>query len=293
VTSVGDIAPRPEIDPRYVEARRVLIDALEALAPHGRAFVVAGAQAVYLRTGDADLAIAPYTTDGDLALDPALLGDDPQLEAAMKSAGFDLSLVDGHVEPGVWVTKARNGGNEFLIPVDLIVPEGAARGGGRRGARLGIHGKRAARRAVGLEAALVDHSPMIVAALSPADSRSIEVEVAGSTALLIAKAHKLHDRVAASRADRIDDKDAADVVRLMQTTSATDVGTTFIKLREDEIARRPSMDGLTYLNDLFGRRGRPGIAMASRALRIGVPEERVEAICTAYMARLLEVTPSE
>lgn len=293
MTSVGDIAPRPEIDPRYVEARRVLIDALEALAPHGRAFVVAGAQAVYLRTGDADLAIAPYTTDGDLALDPALLGDDPQLEAAMKSAGFDLSLVDGHVEPGVWVTKARNGGNEFLIPVDLIVPEGAARGGGRRGARLGIHGKRAARRAVGLEAALVDHSPMIVAALSPADSRSIEVEVAGSTALLIAKAHKLHDRVAASRADRIDDKDAADVVRLMQTTSATDVGTTFIKLREDEIARRPSMDGLTYLNDLFGRRGRPGIAMASRALRIGVPEERVEAICTAYMARLLEVTPSE
>jgi hypothetical protein len=293
VSSEGDTWPRPEIDPRYVEARRVLLDALEALAPHGRAFVVAGAQAVYLRTGDADVAIAPYTTDGDLALDPALLGDDPQLEAAMKSAGFDLSLVDGHVEPGVWVTKARNGGNEFLIPVDLIVPEGAARGGGRRGARLGIHGKRAARRAAGLEAALVDHSPMIVAALSPADSRSIEVEVAGSTALLIAKAHKLHDRVAASRADRIDDKDAADVVRLMQTTSATDVGTTFIKLREDEIARRPSMDGLTYLNDLFGRRGRPGIAMASRALRIGVPEERVEAICTAYMARLLEVTPSE
>ncbi|MGH2715620.1 MAG: hypothetical protein ACRDM7_17370 [Thermoleophilaceae bacterium] len=266
---------------------------MEALAPHGRAFVVAGAQAVYLRTGDADIAVAPYTTDGDLALDPALLGDDPQLEAAMKSAGFDLSLVDGYVEPGVWVTKARNGGDEFLIPVDLIVPEGAARGGGRRGARLGIHGKRVARRAVGLEAALVDHSPMIVAALSPADSRSIEVEVAGSTALLIAKAHKLHDRIAASRTDRIDDKDAADVVRLMQTTSATDVGTIFIKLREDKIARRPSMNGLTYLNDLFGRRGRPGIAMASRALRIGVPEERVEAICTAYMARLLEVAPSE
>jgi hypothetical protein len=293
VSSVGDTAPPPEIDPRYVEARRVLLDALEALAPHGKAFVIAGAQAVYLRTGDADIAVAPYTTDGDLALDPALLSDDPQLEAAMKSAGFELSLVDGHVEPGVWVTKARIGGDEFLIPVDLIVPEGAAWGGGRRGARLGIHGKRAARRAVGLEAALVDHSPMIVAALSPADGRSIEVEVAGSAALLIAKSHKLHDRIAAGRADRVDDKDAADVVRLMQTTSATDVGTTFTKLREDEIARRPSMNGLTYLNDLFGRRGRPGIAMASRALRIGVPEKRVEAICTAYMARLLEVALSE
>jgi hypothetical protein len=50
-------------------------------------------------------------------------------------------------------------GEELLIPIDLIVPEGAATGGGRRGARLGLHGNRAARRAVGLEAALVDHAP--------------------------------------------------------------------------------------------------------------------------------------
>jgi len=56
-----------DVDPRYVEARRVLLNALAALAPHGPAFVVAGAQAVYLRTGDADIAVAQYTTDGDLA----------------------------------------------------------------------------------------------------------------------------------------------------------------------------------------------------------------------------------
>ncbi len=56
----------------YVAARKVLLDALMALAPHGRAIIVAGAQAVYLRTGSADLAVAPFTTDGDLALDPGI-----------------------------------------------------------------------------------------------------------------------------------------------------------------------------------------------------------------------------
>jgi hypothetical protein len=284
-----DMTQPLDLDPRYVEARRVLLDALEALAPHGKAFIVAGAQAVYLRTGNADIAIAPYTTDGDLALDPCLLGEDPELEAAMDGAGFHLSRVDGHVEPGVWVAEATADGEEFLLPVDLIVPEGAATGGGRRGARLGVHGRRAARRALGLEAALVDHSPMTVRALDPADGRAIEVEVAGAPALLVAKAHKLHDRVAENRAARVDDKDAADVIRVMQTTSPEEVGATFRTLCDHSIAGGPSRDALAYLDDLFGRRGRAGIEMAARALRLGMPEERIEAISTAYTGRLLEV----
>lgn len=288
MSPIGTGASGPEADPRYVEARRVLLDALSALAPHGAAFVVAGAQALYLRTGDADIAVAPYTTDGDLALDPTLLCEEPALEAAMAGAGFHLSLVDGHVEPGIWVASATVDGEDFLVPVDLIVPEGAATGGGRRGARLGVHGKQAARRALGLEAALVDHSPMTVAALDPADGRSIDAEVAGDAALFVAKAHKIHDRVASNRTDRLDDKDAADVVRLMQTASPSDVGGTFVTLCEHPIAGAPSRDALRYLDELFGRRGRPGIEMASRALRVGMPEERIEAICTAYTARLLE-----
>ncbi len=64
----------PGIDPSYVEACRVLLDALVALAPQGAAFIVAGAQAIYLRTGEADIAVAPYTTDGDLTLDPVAVG---------------------------------------------------------------------------------------------------------------------------------------------------------------------------------------------------------------------------
>jgi hypothetical protein len=85
------------------------------------------------------------------------------------------------------------------VPVDLIVPEAASTGEGRRGARLGPHGNRAARRAVGLEAALVDHSPITISALDRADARVMTAEVAGPAALIVAKAHKINDRFAAGR----------------------------------------------------------------------------------------------
>ena len=50
-------------DPLYVLARRILLDTLEALENQRQALVLVGAQAIYLHTGEADLAVAPYTTD--------------------------------------------------------------------------------------------------------------------------------------------------------------------------------------------------------------------------------------
>ncbi|MGH9093314.1 MAG: hypothetical protein ACRDZR_18330 [Acidimicrobiales bacterium] len=275
------------IDPRYAAARRVLLDALFALAPHGSAVIVAGAQAIYLHTGDADFGIAPFTTDGDLVIDPSLLGDDPELEVAMVAANFThLLRPGGHVEPGTWVSPATIAGKAELIPVDLIVPEGMAPSGGRRSVQLGGHGNRAARRALGLEAALVDHVPVRIAALDPTDDRFITAEVAGPAALLVAKAHKINDRVASARSHRLDDKDASDVVRLMQTIPVLSVAAVFSKLLADTVAGQPTRDALLYLTDLFGRRGRPGVTMAVNALRFAVEAATVEVISTSYIEQL-------
>ena len=95
----------------YVPARAVLLDALNALGPHLHAVVLVGAQAVYLHTGDADLAIAPTTPDADLALSPVQLLDEPLLEDALRGAGFELAA-----DPGAW--RGR-----FGVAVDLMVPE--------------------------------------------------------------------------------------------------------------------------------------------------------------------------
>jgi hypothetical protein len=93
-----------KVDELYVMARSVLLDALEALGSHRDAIVLVGAQAVYLRVGEADLAVAPFTTDGDLAVDPAVLAQIPPLEEALSTtaaisaqAGLrDHALVVGH-----------------------------------------------------------------------------------------------------------------------------------------------------------------------------------------------------
>lgn len=146
------------LDPEYIEARTVLLDALDALADHRQALVVVGAQAVYLRTDPLE-GYQPFTTDADVVVDPALLPPRPGIERAMRGAGFHLKGEDtGRPEPGVWEARVAvaDRRDDLVIPVDLIVPEAVAPPGGRRGARLGgEHGKRAARRAVGLEGALV------------------------------------------------------------------------------------------------------------------------------------------
>jgi hypothetical protein len=166
------------------------------------------------------------------------------------------------------------------------VPAGVAAPEGKRGARLGIHGDRAARKIMGLEATLVDHTEMAIAALDPADARVIVAKVASVAALLIAKAYKIHDRVVSGRTDRLSDTDASDCFRIMQSTTPADVAATLATLASDPIAGPTSVDGVDHLHDLFGRRGRPGVAMASRALRLALSEAQVEAICVAYIAAL-------
>jgi hypothetical protein len=281
------MSPAPELfDEEYVQARRVLLDALEALGEQRSSVVIAGAQAIYLRAGPGSLPIADFTTDGDLALDPELLADDPTLANLMEKGGFRLKRFGGTPEPGIWEASATVNGAEVMIPVDLIVPEGAAPPGGTRGARLGPHGKRAARKAPGLEAVLVDNQSMVVEALDPGDERSLKVKVAGSASLLVAKTHKIRDRVASGREDRLDDKDASDVVRLMQRCPPEQVGPVLRGLLRHPVAGGPTAEAVEAFGDLFGTRNGIGIEMASRALRVAMPAERVRAICLAYDSAL-------
>lgn len=121
-----------------------------------------GAQAVYLHMGAIAIAIAETTKDSDLSVDPRVLDDEPLIDDAMTRAGFHRDLA--HPQPGSWLSPHG-------IPVDLMVPEALAGAGGRRGARIPPHSRHAIRRTPGLEAAVVDHSPMTIRALDSADER--------------------------------------------------------------------------------------------------------------------------
>jgi hypothetical protein len=78
----------PGADNLIVEARAALLDAVAALEVHKDSVILIGAQAIYLRTGNATFALAEATKDSDLAIDPRKLGEDPRLEEAMTDAGF-------------------------------------------------------------------------------------------------------------------------------------------------------------------------------------------------------------
>src|SRR5690606_108616 len=107
---------------------------------------------------------------------PRGLHSDPLIEDAMRRARFELNPTTG--QPGSWLSPDG-------IPVDLMVPEMLAGSTRRRGGRIPPHSDRATRRATGLEAAVIDHAPMIVASFDPNDRRSTEIEVAGPAALLV------------------------------------------------------------------------------------------------------------
>src|SRR5688572_6737059 len=87
-----------------VTARRVLLDALDALASQREALVIVGAQAVYLRTEHVNFSVAAYTRDGDLGLNPKHLSEAPLIEEAMRDAGFRLDTnANGSLRPGLWL----------------------------------------------------------------------------------------------------------------------------------------------------------------------------------------------
>jgi hypothetical protein len=262
-------------DDLLVRARSVLLDALIALDAHHDSVVVIGAQAIYLHTGSTPVAVAEATKDSDLGIDLRTLGDDPLIEEAMTRAGFHHDPLAG--QPGSWLSPDG-------IPVDLMVPDAIA-GQGRRSVEAPPHDKRAMRRAVGLEAAVVDNAVMTIRALAADDDRSVEARVAGPAALLVAKLHKIGDRQ--ETPDRLLDKDAYDVYRLLVAVKTDVLAAALIRLLSDELAGDVTSVALDYLAKLFGTDESVGSVMAGRAEELVGDPAVVAAACAALAGDLL------
>jgi hypothetical protein len=105
---------------------------------------------------------------------------------------------------------------KVAIEVDLLVPAEFAAGSPKRwSVEIPPHDRQSFRRVPGLGVAMLDHDTETLSSLEPdTDDRSVEVKVAGVVALLVAKAHKLRDRLAAPKeSGRLSNKDAAMFLR--------------------------------------------------------------------------------
>lgn len=173
----------------YLEARRVLLDALDAMRAHVDALVLVGAQAVYLRSQGRLAGYQAFTTDADVVLDPSKLGPIPSLGQAMEAGGVG--------------------------------------------------------------------------------------------ALLVAKSYKLGERL--TKPGRLQAKDAGDLYRLFDATSADEMAATIRMLLDDERSARTTEVALDYARQLFMIPGGVGVQLAARALRGSLPEATVIAVITTYM----------
>lgn len=256
-------------DDLLVRARAVLLDALVALAEHRNSIVVIGAQAIYLQTGGALVAVAEATKDSDLAVDARVLRDHPLIDSAMTRAGFILNPTTN--QPGAWMSP--NG-----IPVDLMVPEAIAGGGGRRSVSLPPHSKQAFRRAAGLEASVVDNHEMEIRSLAANDTRAVTARVAGPAALLVAKLHKIVERQ--NTPGRLVDKDAHDIYRLLVAVPTNEIAAALERLLVDELAGPVTSQAMTFLTELFAAGPSAlGADMAGRAeAGVGEPEAVAQAV---------------
>ncbi|MDE2861552.1 MAG: hypothetical protein OXP10_01355 [Chloroflexota bacterium] len=236
-------------DEGRVEAREALLDAVEALGRHADAAILVGAQAIYVHTEsqEASFAVSPFTYDADIALDPDLLESSPALAEAMEGAGFTLGD-----QPGLYRRGDRS-------QVDLLVPE-AVSGPGRRGARLGPHGNRAAMKVHGLEGVLVSHTRRAIRSLFPGADRSCILKVAGPAALLVSKVHKIGERASGSSPQRREPlpKDAFDVYRLLRAVDAARMASELGLLLAHEVSRQVTSDALAMFERLFGTRSGVG-----------------------------------
>ena len=268
-------------DQYYVDARETLFDAVEALGPHSGAVILVGAQAIYVQVEGNDDNFAPsrFTYDADFALDPELLGSSPAIVDAMGRAGFRLSD-----QPGLY---RRDGGAQ----VDLLVPL-AVGGPGRRAARLGVHGNRAAMKVHGLEGALVSHKRRKVTSLVPGAYRSCTLKVAGPAALLVAKVHKIGERLQDPDVRRRDQlpKDAFDIYRLLRAIDTAEMASEFGLLSSREISNRVTSEALSMFQRLFSAPSDMGTELVVRAVPATEDPDFIAASSVALSQDLLEAT---
>ena len=292
------------IEEGYIKARTVLLDALEALEHLRHAVILVGAQAVYVHTHvvDADFSVSPFTFDADLALDPALLGSKSEITEATRDAEADLAIDPALLGNQPIITEAMQAAGFGLTDqpgiyrkadgsqVDLLVPESVG-GPGRRGARLGIHGNRAAMKVHGLEGTLVSHKLSTIESLSSDDPRSCVIKVGGPAALLISKVHKIAERADDATRNLTLDKDAFDVYRLLRGVGAPELTAEIQRLLEHEISGPVTAQALSIFHDLFGNAMAGGTKMVVRHVAGVEDSDFMTASSVSLSRELLELIP--
>lgn len=246
-----------DLEIEIITSRRALIDVITGLADQRAALTVLGGHAVIEVTQSIPTLPPDDTTrDGDLGIIPQLLSDNPNLSARMTELGYEAARAE---RPGVWSPiSQRDRSIHDRDSVDLIAPMSLARDGlttnrSIRAARVGAHGKHAVSATRGTELSVLDRQWRTLRSFD--GGPSVDAYVAGPSALLCAKAHKIHDRLDPAEmrrnADRLRPKDFADLYRLLLVITPEDAKSVFVQGIADPTINEAVALGHDYLIEIL------------------------------------------
>lgn len=254
-----------------VIARSALIDAISALNNVSEtAFIVVGAQAVYLRTEQVQLRIPPYTLDGDIVADPRRVRRARIISETLESANFEIRGYGG-----LYHLSSADHAVRIATRIDVFVParfenDWDLNGYNQRDAR-------AVMSQAGLEIALTDHSIMELHGLN-GDNRRVNVKVAGAVALLIAKGWKIGERYEKGPEEfQKVGKDVADVYRLLLVHDADELSAALRRVPKEPRYSETIVKGTQYLKNLCTH-GSPGLELLRQPRLFGDSEEANQSI---------------
>ena len=130
---------------------------------------------------------------------------------------------------------------------------------------------------------------MDIPSLDPNVERSVAMLVAGPAALLVAKIHKISERAENPR--RLRDKDALDVLRLLQATDTATLSAGLVRLAHHEVSKTVTTEAVSQLAPLFATPEAEGTRMAVRAAGPNAEGDVIAASLGALVSDLLGATP--
>jgi len=228
----------------YAVSRRTLVEAtiaLQTLSP--AVFVLVGAHAVQLRAPENALGLPAFTFDGDFVVNPAGPIRSRAVRGTLEAAGFGLR----DKQSGLYERPRAPREMRRATQIDVFVPAAF-----EHEWDSDAYDARATMAQPGLEACLIDRSPMEVATVD--DGRpyqSAAVDVAGVVALLVAKGWKIGERYdQGPEAFAEVRKDLGDVYRLLQASTPDENANILRALRADRSIRESVSVGSRRLADL-------------------------------------------
>jgi len=127
----------------------------------------------------------------------------------------------------------------------------------------------------------------VLAALDAADRRCFTVAAAGPAALIVSKMHKIRERLEERAQRRLDDKDALDVLRLLQATATAPLAATFVQLLRADVSKTVTDEALKALKELFTNARAVGAQMAVRSAGALAAPDEIAGSCAALASDLL------